>query len=150
VPRPPNPAHLDFLSAFPPHIVDLALALRSVVLQEAPDAVELLYDAYTAVSAGYSFTGRPGDSFVYVAAFTSGVNLGFHNGASLHDPQRVLQGTGKRFRHIKIRKAADLENPAVLRFLRLAIDQAKRPNGLNARTKSIVRAVFKNRRRPRK
>jgi hypothetical protein len=47
------------------------------VLSEAPGAVELIYDAYSAVSAGYSFTGRPSDNFVYVAAYTKRVNIGF-------------------------------------------------------------------------
>ena len=51
--------------------------------------------------------------FGYVNVFTSHVNVGFFHGASLPDPARLLQGTGKFMRHVKLRpgtatNAADL------------------------------------------
>ena len=42
-------------------------------------------------------------AFAYVAAFSAHVNVGFFNGAFLPDPARLLQGTGKRMRHVKLR-----------------------------------------------
>ena len=42
-------------------------------------------------------------AFAYVGAFTSHVNVGFFQGASLADPAELLQGTGKRMRHVKLR-----------------------------------------------
>jgi hypothetical protein len=41
--------------------------------------------------------------FAYVNAFTAHVNVGFFHGASLADPARLLQGSGKRMRHVKLR-----------------------------------------------
>src|SRR5580698_728399 len=41
--------------------------------------------------------------FAYVNVFTSHVNVGFFHGASLPDPARLLQGTGKFMRHVKLR-----------------------------------------------
>ena len=41
--------------------------------------------------------------FAYVNVFTSHVNVGFFHGASLPDPARLLQGTGKYMRHIKLK-----------------------------------------------
>ena len=41
--------------------------------------------------------------FAYVAIFTSHVNIGFFHGASLRDPARLLLGSGKRMRHIKLK-----------------------------------------------
>jgi hypothetical protein len=41
--------------------------------------------------------------FGYVNVFTSHVNVGFFQGASLPDPTRMLQGTGKFMRHVKLR-----------------------------------------------
>ena len=49
----------------------------------------------------------------YVAAFNQYINVGFYKGIDLPDPQKLLEGTGKRMRHVKIRQAADLENPAL-------------------------------------
>ena len=52
--------------------------------------------------------GRPtacvGDAaFGYVDAFSAHVNVGFFHGAALADPAGLLQGAGKRMRHVKLR-----------------------------------------------
>jgi hypothetical protein len=41
--------------------------------------------------------------FAYVNVFTSHVNVGFFHGAALPDPARLLQGSGKFMRHVKLR-----------------------------------------------
>ncbi len=41
--------------------------------------------------------------FGYVNTFKSHVNIGFFNGAILKDPAAMLQGSGKRMRHVKLR-----------------------------------------------
>src|ERR1700676_4033666 len=41
--------------------------------------------------------------FAYVNVFTSHVNVGFFRGASLPDPARLLEGSGKFMRHVKLR-----------------------------------------------
>ena len=41
--------------------------------------------------------------FGYVNVFTSHVNVGFFQGATLPDPARMLQGTGKFMRHVKLK-----------------------------------------------
>jgi hypothetical protein len=41
--------------------------------------------------------------FGYVNVFTSHVSVGFFQGAALPDPKRLLQGTGKFMRHVKLR-----------------------------------------------
>jgi hypothetical protein len=52
--------------------------------------------------------GRPtaclGDAaFGYVNAFSAHVNVGFFHGAALDDPIGLLEGSGKRMRHVKLR-----------------------------------------------
>ena len=42
-------------------------------------------------------------AFGYVNVFTSHVNVGFFHGAALADPARLLEGTGKFMRHVKLR-----------------------------------------------
>jgi hypothetical protein len=54
--------------------------------------------------------------FGYVNVFTSHVNVGFFQGAALHDPARLLQGTGKFMRHVKLRPGT-LTNAAELNSL---------------------------------
>jgi hypothetical protein len=55
-------------------------------------------------------------AFGYVGVFTAHVNVGFFQGASLRDPKKLLQGSGKRMRHVKL-KAGMSENDEAIRAL---------------------------------
>ena len=144
---PPHPDHLKFLSVYGPDITALALAVRRLVLQEAPGSAELIYDAYNAVASGYSFTGRPSDACIHIAVYARWVNLGFNHGADLPDPQGLLQGSGRQVRHIRIASTADLERAFVRRFVKAAVARAIRP-AKAVPAASQVRAIYPRRRRP--
>jgi hypothetical protein len=125
VARPPDRILLSYLASYDPHISRLALALRDVVLDEAPEAIESISKGY-AVAIGFSFTGKPmKDGFCHIATYTSHVNLGFNRGALLPDPNQVLAGTGKMIRHVTIRNESDLERPLLRRYLQAAIEQVR-------------------------
>jgi len=147
VPKP-SPEYLKFLSAYEPRITELALAVRTLVLEEAPEATELIYDAYSAVSVGYSFTGRPSDAFIHIAAYARWVNLGFNYGSQLEDPDKVLQGMGQWIRHVRIAGAEDVKNPVLRAFVKSAIALAERPDKPGSAGKSGVRAIYARKRRP--
>ena len=51
--------------------------------------------------------------FAYVGAFKAHVNVGFFHGAELPDPAQLLQGSGKRMRHVKLRPGAPVDAPAL-------------------------------------
>jgi hypothetical protein len=51
--------------------------------------------------------------FGYVNSFKGHVNVGFFNGASLEDPAGLLQGSGKRMRHVKLRPAVKINDAAL-------------------------------------
>lgn len=147
---PPKPEYLGFLKPYGPAITELALAVRELVMGEAKGAVELIYDAYNAVATGYSFTGRPSDGCIHIAVYAKWVNLGFHRGSQLPDPERRLQGTGRWVRHIRIAKKEDLKDPAVRDFVKAAVERAVYPEpDRRPQAESVVRAVYPTRRRPR-
>jgi hypothetical protein len=137
--RPPDPQLLGFLEAYDHHISDLALALREVVLEEAPDAMEAIYQGYT-VAIWFGFSGKMRDMFCYIATNAGHVNLGFPRGTSLPDPSRVLEGQGKTMRHIKFRSQDDVERPFVRRYIQAAMEQAA-PVGAIATGKSVVKSA---------
>src|SRR5262245_58866288 len=120
--RPPDPRLLEYLSAYDPPIGQLALALRVFVLDEAPDAIESIYDAYNAVAFGFSFTGRLKEGFIHIASYSKHVNLGFNRGASMPDPNKVLVGKGSTVRHIKFLPGVDPNRPYLRRYILAAID----------------------------
>lgn len=59
-------------------------------------------------------------AFGYVAAFKDHVNVGFFLGALLDDPARLLKGTGKRGRHVKLRTGRDVDAEALTRLVEAA------------------------------
>ena len=63
--------------------------------------------------------------FGYVNAFTSHVNVGFFHGAALRDPARVLQGTGKFMRHVKLRPGTATNTAALNRLIDAAYSDIK-------------------------
>jgi hypothetical protein len=58
-------------------------------------------------------------AFGYVDAFAAHVNVGFFYGVALDDPGGLLEGTGKRMRHVKLRWAQPV-NAAALSELIMA------------------------------
>jgi hypothetical protein len=54
--------------------------------------------------------------FAYVNVFRAHASVGFFHGAELGDPARLLEGSGKRMRHVKVKPNAEL-NPGALAAL---------------------------------
>jgi hypothetical protein len=59
-------------------------------------------------------------AFGYVNVFTSHVNVGFFQGASLKDPGHMLEGSGKRMRHVKLRPGIETDAAALARLVEAA------------------------------
>ena len=59
-------------------------------------------------------------AFGYVNVFTSHVSVGFFQGASLPDPARLLQGTGKFMRHVKLKPGTATNAAALSRLIEAA------------------------------
>ena len=147
------PAELEaFLEAYPGRIAKLFLATRRAVLAEAPDANELVYDAYNSVSTAYSFSGRLREAFCHVAAYSAHVNLGFNRGAGLPDPSRLLDGSGRQIRHVRLVGPSDLRAPRIGRLIRAAVAQGRElAAGARAPTAiSTVRPTTGAKRRPKR
>ena len=65
------------------------------------------------------------DGYAYIMPFRTWVNLGFFQGASMMDPQGLLEGTGARLRHVKLRTVADTEQPGVRALVEEACAERK-------------------------
>lgn len=145
--RPPDPEYLRLLGPYAEAIQKLALATRKLILQEAPDAGEFIYQVYT-IADHFTFTQRPSDAFVFTTTHANWVNLGFNFGSRLPDPAGLLRGDGKWIRHVRIARAADLNPPAVRELVRAAIAQAERPESKAAKPRTVVRTAPSEAKRP--
>src|SRR5258706_5076843 len=120
----PSPALIKLLKPYDREIQNLALQMRTLVLEEMAPCHENIYDAYSAVAIGYGTSDRLRDGIFHIAVYSQHVNLGFNDGATLDDPKGILEGAGSRIRHITIKTSADLERPVVRAYIRRARKRA--------------------------
>ena len=89
------------------------------VMRKCGDEVrELLHDGCPVACLGDA-------PFGYVNVFTSHVNVGFFQGAALPDPARLLQGTGKFMRHVKLRPGTATNAAALSKLIEAAYSDIK-------------------------
>jgi hypothetical protein len=77
------------------------------------DVRELMHDGCPVACVGDA-------AFGYVNTFTNHVNVGFFHGAFLDDPAGLLQGTGKRMRHVKLTPDREPDSQALCDLIRVA------------------------------
>ena len=83
------------------------------------DVRELLHDGHPTACVADA-------AFAYVNAVTAHVNVGFFRGAEIADPERLLEGTGKFMRHVKLRPGTDVDPAALTRLIRTAYADMKK------------------------
>ena len=77
------------------------------------DVRELMHDGCPTACVGDA-------SFGYVSAFKDHVNVGFFLGALLEDPAHLLEGTGKRGRHVKLWPGREVDAAALAQLVHTA------------------------------
>jgi hypothetical protein len=82
------------------------------------DVRELLHDYHPTVCVDDA-------AFGYVNVFRDHVNVGFFHGAFLPDPQGLLEGTGKRMRHVKLRPGVEPDASALDALIAAAYSDIK-------------------------
>jgi Domain of unknown function (DU1801) len=127
-----TPAELiGFLAKHDPAIHSLALGLRQVVLDAIAPCHEYIFQMRSKVVLLYGATARiMADGICQIAIFRHHVTLVFPDGIDLEDPMRVLRGTGRTMRHVRVTAGVDLarpELPALLRQARALVGLAEQP-----------------------
>jgi hypothetical protein len=89
------------------------------VMRKCGDEVrELLHDGCPTACLGDA-------AFGYVNVFTSHVNVGFFQGATLADPAHLLHGSGKFMRHGKLMPGTEINAAALSRLIEAAYSDMK-------------------------
>ena len=103
---------------------ETAVKLRTLILSIHPEAVEVVRLGDRAATYGLG-PKKMSEGYVYILPYKSWVNLGFYKGADLPDPDNLLEGTGKKLRHIKIRSLADADDPKLRPLIEAALAERK-------------------------
>lgn len=130
-----------FIAKFDPAMAKRVRSARLALRKRLPTANELVYDNYNFFVIGYCATERPSDCIVSLAAAANGVGLSFYYGATLPDPQKILLGSGKQNRFVRLESAATLASPAVEALIGAAVAQAKTPLPGEGRGHMIIKSV---------
>ena len=139
----------SLIEKFAPKDQKLIRSVRSAVRRRFPTANELVYDYNTFFVIGYSPTDRPTEGIVSIAARAEGVRLYLMQGPQLPDPKKLLMGSGKQTRFIRVEAARQLAHPDVEALIAAAIDQAGVPLPSKGRGRLVIR-TFGGKRRPRR
>ena len=83
-------------------VQDIAKTIHSLIMELDKDVCIVPRAGEKSVSYGIG-TKKMSESYCYIMPQKNYVNLGFPHGAELPDPDSILEGTGKKYRHIKIR-----------------------------------------------
>jgi hypothetical protein len=101
-----DPAIDAWLDTRIPELGAIARRWFSRMRECGDDVRELVHDGHPTACIGDA-------PFAYVGVFSAHVNVGFFNGAELDDPARLLEGSGRRMRHVKLRPGADVDAAAL-------------------------------------
>jgi hypothetical protein len=139
----------SFIGKFAPANQKLIRAVRRGMRKRLPAANELVYDNYNFLVIAYGPTERPSDCIFSIAAAANAVNLFFLNGVKLRDPKKILLGSGKQVRRIRVASADVLARPEVEELIAAAIARSRAAFGTKGRGKLIIRSISAKQ-RPRK
>src|ERR1017187_10344476 len=102
----------------------ICLQLRALVVSLHKGACESVWPKLRIASYGVG-PKKMTEHYAYIGVQKAHVNLGFYYGAILPDADGLLEGTGKKLRHLKIRSLDVAESTAVKALLKAAIAERR-------------------------
>lgn len=139
----------DFIAKYTPEIGALAEAALAKMRARLPGTIELVYDNYNALAIGFGSTERASDAIFSIALFPRWVSLFFLHGATLPDPNGLLQGNGKVARHIVLADASDLDRPEIAELIDHAVRESRPPINAGKRSRIVIKSIC-GKQRPRR
>lgn len=114
----------DVIAGSDDHVRAIAIALRELIDELDPDIVEVPRPGDRAASYGLG-PKKMSESYTYIMPLNGYVNLGFYHGVALADPRGLLEGTGKKLRHVKIRDTATVARPEIRALIEESIHERR-------------------------
>jgi len=118
----------DLLKITPAELQPIVIRLKEIIQEIHPDTCEVVRLGDRAATFGVG-PKKMSEGYAYVLPHKKWVNLGFYKGALLADENGLLEGTGKKLRHIKIHTLEDANRPEVTELLKLALAERKEALG---------------------
>jgi hypothetical protein len=111
-----------------PAMRPIARHLREVIVDIDLEYVEVVRLGDRAATFGVG-PKKMSEGYAYILPHDKWVNLGFYKGALLPDPDSLMEGTGAKMRHVKIRSVEDAEKAAIRTLVEVALAERKESLG---------------------
>ena len=119
----------EAISGTSSQVAEICRRLRDLIIEIYPDVVEVPWPNQKIIGYGVG-PKKMSEHFCYIGAQTKYVNLGFYYGALLPDPEGLLEGTGKKLRHIKVKEVDMVDQPALREMIEVSLDERKKTLGV--------------------
>ena len=119
----------EALSGSSSQVKEIARRLRKLFIDFYPEVVEVPWPKQKIIGYGVG-PKKMSEHFCYIGAHREHDNLGFYYGAELSDPEGLLDGTGKKLRHIKVRKVEEVAQPALRHLVQSSLEERKKGLGM--------------------
>jgi hypothetical protein len=110
----------EVLASHSPEVQAAARALEAVIREELPDVAVQFDPGNGLLAFGRSMKMR--DLLFALIPHAGWVNLQLADGALLPNPDGLIEGTGKRIRHVKVRSADFAGNPRIRQIVRAELE----------------------------
>jgi hypothetical protein len=125
-------------------------AIRRWLRARLPTAHELVYEYRDSFVISHSPNEHGYEGVLAIRASADGVRLYFNRGKALPDPAKLLEGSGKQTRSIRLEGASTLARPEVARLIDEAIARNRVPFARAGRGSLVIRSTSAKQRRPRR
>ena len=118
----------DLMDITVPALQPVARRLREIIVDVDQDFVEVVRLGDRAATYGVG-PKKMSEGYSYILPHAEWVNLGFYKGAILPDPAGLMEGTGAKMRHVKVRSVGAAERPEIRRLIEKALSERKQALG---------------------
>jgi hypothetical protein len=118
----------ELLEIASPEMRPIARRLHEIVVDVDPNAVEVVRLGDRAATYGLG-PRKMKEGYAYIMPHKKWVNLGFYQGVALTDPAGIMEGTGKKLRHVKVRSVTDAGRPEIRALIEAALAERKQTLG---------------------
>ena len=108
-----DPAIAAYFDGRPAELVAIGRRWFARMRDCGPDVRELFHDGWATVCVDDA-------PFAYVSVAKAHVNVGFFHGDALRDPKRLLEGTGRFMRHVKLKPSSQVAEAALTALIAAA------------------------------
>jgi hypothetical protein len=105
----------EFLANFTPEVRAISFKLRDLVIKLVPDVNEIVYTGWGNIQ--FHFASHTKSHFCAINPLKDRVDFFFLRATDLQDPAGLLEGTGKKLRHVKVKSLSQVDDPALIELI---------------------------------